>query len=695
MKSLIWKYLNKMFMISILVFGIISGIFWYYSRELPPLSELQHYQVSAGSEVYDANNKLIHIFAYEYRKLTAYNDLPDHLIKAVITIEDEDFYKHWGMDMLGTLRAVFVDVQRMDFAQGASTISQQLARNMFLSADKKMPRKIKEAMLSVMIEKNFSKNEILEIYLNKIYWGNGIYGVEAASLRYFSKKASELTIGESALLVGMIQRPEYYSPLNHPERAIKRRNLVLNKLLNKKMITEEEYSEALESQIAISQSKETSKKEKSNYFIDYLRQQMERKYGTERVFSGGLKIYATVDMDLQIYADSILTQHLSRLEDIYDYDFKLKDFHREKSNIFTPYLQGGIYAIEPETGYVRILIGGRNFSHSKYNRIMQAKRQPGSVFKPILYTAALEKGFTTATVIKDQPIIFTQSDTVFWEPKNNDNHYYGYTRLRDAIKRSQNVYAIKTILDIGPSSVVTTAKNFGLTTKFLPVYSLAVGTCEVIPYELITAFTTFPNNGERVKPIYASRVEDKLGNVLERPVPEKIRVVDPRIAYLMTSMLETVVNEGTGNVVRSFGYHLPAAGKTGTTDDYRDAWFIGFNRKLVTGIWVGFDDNKPMGNRQTGSAVAAPVWSAVMNKAVMQYTRRKEASDYTFVKPEGLVTTTINRQTGHYASGGNIMQEYFIDGTQPTSSSDSTAYNFYPTHYRTNNKSKFIIQIKN
>lgn len=694
MNQLTKHYLHRMVMIGLFVFGIIAGIFWYYSRELPPLSELQNYQMSSGSEVYDCNGRMIYLYAYEYRKLTNFSELPDNLIKALITIEDNNFYKHWGVDIFGTMRAFLVDIVRMDFAQGASTITQQLARNMFLTLDKQLPRKIKEAMLAVMIEKNYSKNEILEIYLNKIYFGNGVYGVETAAMRYFGKKAKDLSTAECATLAGVIQRPNYYSPILHPDHAYERRNFVLKRMLQEKRLSQEEFDIAISEPLILHPTEEDRPRQKSNYFIEYLRVMLEKKYGADRLFGGGLKIYTTLDMDLQEYADSVMNKQLTYLENLRGYPFKYKGYNRVSSNIKTPYLQGGVYSIEPETGYVRVMIGGRNFEHSKFNRIVQAKRQPGSAFKPLLYVSALERGYTPATVIYDGPMAFVQSDTIFWEPKNYEKRYYGYTRMRDAIKRSQNIYAIKTIFDIGPDAVIKTAQNFGLTYKLLPVYSLAVGSCEVIPKQLIEAFTVFPNNGNIVKPQFILKIEDRMGNVIERANPQFRRVIDPRTAYLMNSMLESVVNEGTANGVRAYGYHQPAAGKTGTTDDYRDGWFIGFNKKLCTGVWVGFDNNSPMGSGMSGSMVAIPVWSQVMGKATEQYQRRHEEANYNFTKPDGVVQTLISKTTGLLPKNGAdpTMYEYFIQGTEPSQESDSTSYNFYPTHYRTS-RGKFIIRL--
>ena len=432
--------------------GAGFGIFHYHSRELPPLSELQSYEMKVGSEVYDRKDNLIHIFYVEKRQLTKLKDLPEYLTNGIIAVEDKNFYRHWGMDLTSFIRALLMDIKKMDFSQGASTNTQQLARNMFLSLDKTIPRKIKEALLAIRIEKHFSKDEILEMYLNKSPFGPGLYGIEVASQKYFNKTAKELTIPEAALLIGMPQLPSAYYPFRYPERALQRRNIVLGRMFKEHVINEEDYLAAKESEIELYQSKGNF--EAKDYFIEYIRRILERKYGTTRLFTGGLKIYTTLDMELQEYADSVLNMNLTKFEEKNDYEFKYADFPGDTINIVTPYIQGGVFAIEPETGFVRVMIGGRNFNHSKLNRIMQSKRQPGSSFKPIMYTAALVNGYTAATIIQDEPVSFIQSDTLFWKIRNYSLRNFGYTRLRVGLKKSRNIYAAKMIYDLGPRKVM-------------------------------------------------------------------------------------------------------------------------------------------------------------------------------------------------------------------------------------------------
>jgi len=709
-KQKVVKYLFIIVLVIVFFMGVGFGLFRYYSRELPPLSELQSYEMKIGSEVYDRNDNLIHIFYVEKRQLTHLQELPEYLTKGIIAVEDKNFYKHWGMDQLGLIRAILIDISKGDFSQGASTLTQQLARNMFLSLDKQIPRKIKELILAIRIEKNFSKDEILEMYLNKSPFGPGLYGIEVGSKKYFGKDAKDLSIPEAALLIGMPQLPSAYYPFRHPERAIRRRNIVLMRMFEEKVITEEEYTEARATELELYEP--TGNFGAKDYFIEFIRRRLEREYGTTQLFTGGLKIYTTLDMDLQEYADSVLNMNLRKFENKNDYEFKYDDFPVDTINIVTPYVQGSVFSIEPETGYVRVMIGGRNFNHSKLNRVMQSIRQPGSSFKPIMYSAALVNGYSPATIIRDEPFSFIQSDTLFWSPKNYSNQNFGYTRLRVGLKKSRNVFAAKTIYDIGPRKVMEYASRFGITTPIYPFYTLSVGSMEVKPFELISAYTTFPNGGERVKPIYIRRIEDKYGKILRTNEPEKIRVINEQAAYIMASLMQSVCEDGTGVGIRwqsgyetlgSISYKWNAAGKTGTTDDFRDAWFIGYNKKLVTGIWVGFDDNSTLGRGQSGATAALPSWPYIMKKAVYLDSPKNNkgepivnGDELQFVKPEGIVTLEISKETGLLPKNNyeETMQEIFIAGTEPTPLSDSLNYNFLPTFYREHEMDSLVIDME-
>lgn len=700
MIKLIIKYLVILLIPIFFIIGIGFGLISYYSNELPPLSELHRYDMKTGSEVYDRNDKLIHTFAVEYRKLTNIMELPEYIPQAIIAVEDSKFESHWGVDMQGIIRAFLIDIKEASFAQGASTITQQLARNLFLSLDKKVARKIKETLLAIRIEQNFSKQEIIEMYLNKIPFGPGIYGIEAAAKRYYDKDAKDLTLLEAASIVGLPQLPSYYYPIRHPKRALKRRNMVLKRMASEDLISQLEYERLRLEPLNLTPP--TTDSGSDNYFIEYIRQNLEKKYGTNKLFAEGLKIYTTLDMELQEYADSLLNKHLVEFENKNEYEFKYNDFPADTTNFATPYVQGGVLSIEPETGYVRVMIGGRNYKHSKWNRVINSRRQPGSSFKPIIYSAALSAGYTPATIIKDEPISFIHSDTLYWNVHNYSRENYGYTRLREALKFSRNIYSVKMVYDLTPKKVVEFARRFGLSHRIYPVYSLAIGTIEVDPLELISAYTTFPNHGYRVEPIFIRRVEDNNGKILERAHTEQIKVLSKEVAYLMTSLMGSVLDEGTGRGVRWRGYKWDGGGKTGTTDDFRDAWFIGYNKKLVTGIWVGFDDNSTLGKGQSGATAALPPWPYIMKKAIELDSPKDhngnpiiDGSKYSFDKPNRIISKLISKRTGLLpkSSTENTMIEEFVLGTEPTPLSDSLEYNFYPTMYRKNDRDSLVFDL--
>jgi penicillin-binding protein 1A len=695
-----WRYFYIFMCLIFLAGGFITGVFYYYSQELPPLSELHQYDMKVGSEVYDRNDKLIHTFAFEQRKLTNINELPHHVKDILICIEDKNFESHWGMDLSGFFRSLLMNLKTRRLSQGASTITQQLSRNLFLSLDKTFPRKIKELMLAVMIEHNYSKEEIMEIYLNKIPFGTGSYGIEAASSKFFDKKAQDLTVSEATTLIGLIQLPNAYSPKHHPERALWRKNIVLQRLKDENVINTVEYYEALEDSIHLALPRELGTAK--DYFIEYIRPILERKYGTHSLFSGGMKIYTTLDTELQAYADTLLNRELTKFEEKNDYKIKYQDIPEDTVDIVTQYVQGGVLSLEAETGYVRVLIGGRNFNHSKLNRVMQSYRQPGSAFKPIMYTAAIDNGYTPATIIKDEITTFIQSDSIFWQPKNYSREQFGYLSLRNALKHSRNVWAVKMLYDITPQLVKQYSRNFGITTPIWAVYSMAMGTNVVLPYELISGYTTFPNKGHRVKPVFVRRIEDCNGNVLESNIPERIRVVNERVAWLMTNLMQSVTEDGTGVGIRWRGYKWTAGAKTGTTDDFRDAWFIGYNRRLVTGIWVGFDDNSSLGNKQSGATAALPAWPYIMKKAIELDSPKNskgkpiiESTIYDFEKPDGIVLEKISKKTGLLPANPyeETIDEYFIAGTEPTVLSDTLKYNFLPTIYREHFKDSLVFDL--
>jgi len=675
--------------IAVFLLGAVIGVLHDFSKELPPLSILEEYKLLTGTKIFDKNNELVKIFASERRRRVSINEVPDTLIHALIAIEDDNFYEHYGIDFKAIIRALWANISAGTIAQGASTITQQLARNMFLTPEQTIERKVKEMLLALRIERTFSKDQIMEMYLNKTYFGGGNYGIESAANNFFGKTVAELTLPECALVARLPQAPTYLNPLVNYEEAVRRSKHVLDRMYELNYITEEEYKRAYNDTIVIRQRR--APQNPADYFFEYIRQYVENNYGTAALYTGGLNVYTTLDLDLTNYADSVFNNHLRSLENRLDYEVKYDDFPPDTVNIETKYVQGGIFAIDPNTGYVPVMIGGRNFNHSKFNRVLQAKRQPGSAFKPFLYTAALANGYTPATMINDQPIVFIQGDSVFWKPTNYSDEFYGLTRLRTALKHSRNIPSVKIIYDIGPEEVIRYARLLGIESPLYPNLSLALGTADVYPAELITAYCPFANGGERVEPIYIKRIEDESGNVLENHIPQRSRVLSKQIAYVMTSLMESVVNGGTAAGIRSRGFTLPAAAKTGTTDNFQDGWCIGYTTQLVLGIWVGFDDNTTLGKGQAGAYVAVPPWPYIMDRAIYNNSPKDSTGTpiidrklYEFPRPEGIKTVPICDTTGLLAQPfcQDVYEEVFIEGTEPTILSDSLGYNFEPIGYQ-------------
>lgn len=679
-KEKLYKYLQYGGIAVCIFIGLMIGAFWFYRDDLPPTADLRNFTLRSGSEVYDRNGKMIYLFAFEKRKLVSLKELPPHLIDALLVTEDKHFYHHFGIDIIGNIRAILIDIKRMDFSQGASTITQQMARNMFLTLDKKVSRKIKEIILALRIESSFSKDEILEIYFNKIFWGGQIHGVETAALQYFGKHAKDLSIAESATLIGMIQRPNFYNPKKHPERTISRRNGILDRMYSSRKISEAAYKEAIATPLV--SGKTSLRQVSSDYFIEVIRVYLERKYGTDKLFEGGLRIYTTLDTELTLYADSIMNTHLSNFEKNRRYSPKFDDIAPNQFDVNTQYLQGGLVLMDNSNGHVRAIIGGRSFIHSKFNRMTQAKRQPGSAIKPLLYTTAVEKGYTPATVINDGPVSLTGGDDKKWTPQNYSRKYYGFTRMRVAIQHSYNLWAVKTIIDIGLEAVTDMFNRFGLNQKITD-YSAALGTYEVSPIDLISAYTVFPNEGYRVKPIFITKVADEKGKVLERSSTRKQRVCEADVAYIMNSMLQTVAVSGTGASSRT-NHPWETGGKTGTTDSFNDAWYIGYNKAFTLGIWSGFDQAKTLGSGMSGGVVCSPIWGTIMRKAVVLDNKgrlpRQDDSRYLFNVPANIVKANVNSRTGFSMNSGGL-EEIFIDGTIPPTVSDSLKFNFSPTRW--------------
>ncbi len=634
-----------------------------YRSDLPDPESLQTIRPALRTPIYSADGKVLYTFFQENRVLIPLSDIPDDLVHAVLAVEDRKFHEHWGVDLLSIARAAWSNIRRRRLAQGASTITQQLARDLFLTKEKTLSRKLKELLVALRIEQTYSKDEILEMYLNQIYFGEGAYGVEAASRTLFDKHARDLTLPECALLAGLPRNPSGYSPEDHPDAARGRRAVVLEAMLQVGAISPQEHREAREAPIVLAEKRPYGKL--APYFVSYIKKQLEETYGSDRLYRDGLKVYTTLDTRLQAAAEEAVEAHLRGLEIREEYPVQRDSVWlalKPKPEGQVQYIQGALVALDPKGGAIRAMVGGRSFEESYFNCAVQAKRQPGSAFKPFIYTEAVRQGFTAGSVLLDAPLVIPGPGGDDWEPPNYSKTFRGLVTLRLALQKSINIPAVKLLLGVGARNVISTARSMGITGRLTPYPSLALGSAEVTLLELTSAYGVLANQGIRAEPISILEVRDRNGLVLERKRAEKTDVVDAQTAYIVTSMLASAIDHGTGIGARSRGFRLPAAGKTGTTNDYRDAWFMGYTPHLVAGVWVGFLDNTPMSEEQTGAAAALPIWTKFMIGA----TTDSPADE--FPVPEGIVTRRICTTTGYLAGPRcpDIRSEVFVGGTEPT-----------------------------
>jgi 1A family penicillin-binding protein len=588
-----------------------------------------------------------------------------HLIDAIVSVEDQRFYDHGGVDIVRVVGAALNNVRAGRAAQGGSTLTQQLARQSFLTPDKTYRRKLKEVVVAARLEREYSKSEILQLYLNKVYFGDGLYGVEAASLGYFGKHAADLEVPEAALLAGLVKSPSTYAPTVSPQRAMSRRNVVLQLMRDTGAIDAASYQAAMRSKL---QLVDGLRQEEGfgQYFKEEVRKQLVQQFGWERVYQGGLKVFTTIDLDMQKAAESEVMRSLN--------DIEQRQSKKRRAENETEPLQAALVAMDPQTGEVRALVGGRDFNASHFNRATQAKRQPGSAFKPFIYAAALERGYSPASLISnlDDPIATVAGA---WVPE--DEHSEGDSMtMRTALRTSSNRAAVKMLQDLGIPPTVAFVKNLGVG-SVPSVPSMALGSGEVTLLGMTAAYATFANQGMVPTPSLVLRVETTGGQVLYQSAPTSHRAVSETTAYLMDTMMADVINAGTATTARAAGFTLPAAGKTGTTNDYHDAWFVGFTPKLVTGVWVGYDQPKTIAANGYAAQLAVPLWARFMINA----TRGNEPS--WFRAPGTITSATICRLSGKLATDGcrsvlttddkgnveiksQVYTEYFVRGTEPT-----------------------------
>jgi penicillin-binding protein 1A len=686
-----WVLFGLLVLISALV-GATAGLLLVYSTDLPQVDRLERYRPSAITELYDNHGRIIGTFALQRRVIASYDDYPPVLRDALISIEDKDFYRHWGINTWRILGAAYRDVASGGKLQGGSTLTMQLARNLFLSPDRSFHRKVQEALLAIQIERRFTKQQIFTLYANQIFLGHGAYGFEAAAEYYFSKPAKQLTLDEAALLAGLPKAPQYYSPVVHPDRALKRRNLVLNAMLEDGKITAQQATEAKAKPVSLNLQRDPNSV--APYFVEEVRRYLESKYGSDQVHEGGLRVYTTLDVDLQRAANQAILDGLAAyerrhgwkghlvnvlaqgavLEKYQNLDWddapevngymhalitqattssasvrfgkytaqlaqadvawtqkKIGNILHAGDIVYIKVLnlgengearvsleqdsgaQGALVALDNGTGEIKAMVGGRDFNESKFNRAVQAQRQVGSSFKPYVYAAAVDQGASPDDTIVDAPISFPAGSTTY-TPHNYDQKFEGTITLRRALAQSRNIPALKLADKIGIKNVIDYARRFGVTSNIPAYLPIALGAADLTLMEQTSAFSVFPDDGVRIVPRYITKVTDYEGRVLEEDYPEVKDVISSRTARVLTSMLREVVLHGTALAAAKMPY--PLAGKTGTTNDFTDAWFIGFSPSLTTGVWIGYDEKKSLGSKETGGRAALPVWMQFMYTAL-------------------------------------------------------------------------------
>ncbi len=737
----------------------IFGVFFYLAKDLPRITTLADYRPPVITSVYSDDGQVIAEFFKERRIVTPLEEMPLLLKQAFVAAEDSRFYKHQGIDLLSIVRAFFKNIEAGTIVQGGSTITQQVTKSFFLTPEKNYTRKIKEAILAYRIDRVFKKEEILFLYLNQIYLGNGAYGVQAAAQNYFGKSVAELNLAECALLAGLPQAPSRYSPFRYPDLAKERQNYVLNRMVSEGYISKEQASEAMGTQLEMKERRNPYTEE-APFYTEYVRQYIEGKYGSDLLYNGGLQIYTAVNVEMQKIAHEEIEKGLLALDkrqgyrgpnrhlkpeeleaflktirqipdkselqegqkiegvvtavddgngsvtvqmgsetgviplddmrwarkpnpDVAFYESRLKnpsealrvgdviwvkvvgpkkDAQPLKLSLEqTPLVQSGLLSIEAETGYVKVMVGGSDFKQSKFNRAIQARRQPGSAFKPFIYAAAIDKGYTAATVLFDSPIVFQDLEHDFkWKPQNFEEKFHGPTLFRDALEKSRNVITIKILKDIGIDYAIEYARRLGIKSQLNRDLSIALGSSGMSLFEIVKAYSVFANAGYLVEPVFVIKVIDRDGNILETAEPVREKAIEQSTAYIVTSLLEGVVKQGTGRSIRTL--NRPVAGKTGTTNNLYDAWFVGYTPQYITGTWVGFDEESSLGKGETGALAASPIWLGFMKRVLADKPTR------VFQVPEGVVFSKIDAETGllPIPESKKVIFECFKEGTAPT-----------------------------
>ena len=718
--------------------GLVIGLF----RDLPSLEGLEDYQPSIATTLYSDSDEPFHSFYEQRRTLVPLAKVPVQLKQAILAVEDAHFYEHRGLSLRGIVRAFVMNLISGRKLQGGSTITQQLARGLFLTPEKNLTRKVKEALLSLEIERHYSKDKILELYCNLVYFGHGAYGVEAAAQTYFQKSVTDLTLPEAAMIAGLPSAPNRFSPIGDQARARRRREHVLGRMLDQQYITEPQMEQANRS--PFNEALFTRKSSVAPYFVEHIRQILEETYGAYALYNTGLKVYTTLNLPMQRAAEEALVGGIRELDKSHGFRPPKKEPARMRVGPYTPRpgeivsatilkakgkalevqlgrykgeipfeslawtkltqpaanfpegsqilvqilsvdearktvqltleqepdLEGALVAINPHDGSIKALIGGYNFERSKFNRATQAKRQPGSAFKPFVYGAAFDRGLTPSTVIEDSPISFRThvgGKVVEWAPENFDRKFHGPMTLRRALENSINVVTVKLIQRVGVDAVIKLAHQVGIESELRREIALALGVSEVTPLELVSAYGVFANGGVRNEPFAIRKVTDSQGRILEQHLPDPQEVMRPETAYVLVNVMKGVIERGTG--ARAKVLERPLAGKTGTSSDAGDVWFVGFSPSLVAGVWLGYDQRRSLGGHAaTGGALALPIWIQFMQKALAG-TERED-----FPVPDNVVSMPVNLMTGRPAPDerGTVL-EYYIGGTEPKKTAASGA----------------------
>jgi penicillin-binding protein 1A len=733
-----------------LILGGIAGGYVALSKGMPSIDELKQFNASPGTIIYSDDDAMIGELKIGKGIFVPLDRIPKNMINAVVAVEDSRFWKHKGIDYIAIARAIVQDVIHVSLTEGGSTLTQQLAKVVFLSPEKTIKRKLMEASLAMKIEKNLSKREIIELYLNKVYFGHGAYGVEMASKVYFGKSVRQLNLAEASLIAGLVKAPSSYSPFNNLSKAKERQWIVLSRMEDEGFINKSEKEIAYNQPLYLASPKKGM--EVNSYFTDYVRKYLEDKYGADTVYKSGLKVYTTLNRGMQTAAVDALQAGLKEVDkrrgwrgplehktdidiekelkskelsatvsvnpgDIYSglvlkvtdkeaivktrgilgrlsikdalwasrtlskegpskvirnfgltkilksgdvVKVSIKNIRDKKVQLALeqePEIEGALVAIEPYTGFVRAMVGGYDFTKSDFNRALLAERQPGSAFKPVIYAAAMDNGFTPASIIDDEPITYMGGPKGEWNPENYDHKFYGPTRLREALTYSRNVVTVKLVDSMGIDNLMNFAKTVGFEGDMPRNLSVSLGSFNVTPLEMATIYNVFASSGMKVRPLSIKYITDRKGRIVESNEPAPEQAISPQTSFLITSMMEDVVKYGTGWRARALG--VPVAGKTGTTNDYKDAWFVGYTSGLVASVWVGFDGFKTLGPQETGASAASPIWVSFMSNAV------RESSADDFSPPEGIVSSMIDPKTGLLSRDDTGIREYFKEGTQP------------------------------